>query len=385
MVMHRLNSNKIAALTIVLTALVSVIAPAYGNDAVSAADRAVAQPETQPETQPAPATDEKVPFKAGQTLSVDTNVEDVVPTWDLAVAERQAAAYPDSPEAAFILAVAQSRTSNVEAALQEVQHAKKLTDGKGGAKYFDKMIATYEKMLIAYPDDNRVRYGLAWAYYMKAYLVGRDSRRAVNFKEKNPTLAAVVEEKQKADAAEAATVIAGYTSSDASGSAKVKYTKPAAVASPVPATKAGTNGDIVKALTSGNPIAAAAAIGNLANITQKGTPPPLTSIPHIPGALEGVDPIDVPQITFYFERSLQKIDELLKRDPNDVWSIDYGAHLRAEYTGNLADAMKTWKAVTVKYPNHPAAYFFLGEGYLKQGDLRESIKNISRALELRSM
>lgn len=361
---------------------------ASGTNSQPAAN--VSQPAA-PQATAAPAEDAggKMLFKPGQSLSINTDQEDIAPTYDVDLATKQAAAYPDSPEAAFILAVALSRTSRVEDALKEVRHSQKLAESKGGSTYFDKMIATYENMLKSYPDDNRVRYGLAWAYYMKAYLLARDSRRAVAFKTANPTLKAQVEAQQKANAAVAAAnnpLLAGLTGSPEPAEKAPTKPSPARQTGGV-ATSGNVNQAVKKALT-GNPMDAAAALSILsanAGTLNSGKPPSLESIPHIPGALEKVDPIDVPQIRFFFERALGKIDEVLKSDPIDVWSINYGAHLRAEYTGNLEAAMKTWRNSASKFPNNPSSYFFLGEGYLKQGNLQESIKSISRALMLRSM
>ena len=119
-------------------------------------------------------------------MTIGTDTQDLVPTDDIELAKKQAEAYPDSPEAAFIYAVALTRTSQVEVALQEVKTARKLAEAKGGATYFDKMIATYEEMLKNYPKENRVRYGLAWAYYMKAYLLANYSRKVAKWKLANP-------------------------------------------------------------------------------------------------------------------------------------------------------------------------------------------------------
>ena len=111
-------------------------------------------------------------LKPGQTLVVPSLVtEDLQPTDDALLAAEQAAAYPDSPEAHFIYAVSLTRTSHVEDALKEVRTARRLAMLKGGYAYFDKMIQTYEELLANVPDDNRIRYGLAWAYYMKAYVL----------------------------------------------------------------------------------------------------------------------------------------------------------------------------------------------------------------------
>jgi hypothetical protein len=371
----------------------SGLKPAGTDGTQSAAPQSGVSPA--PSTEAPAATDDggKVIFKPGQALSVDANTEDIAPTWDIELAKKQEAAYPDSPEASFILAVALTRTSRVEEALKEVQHARKLAETKGGPAYFDKMIGTYENMLKSYPDDNRVRYGLAWAYYMKAYLLSRQSRRTATFKAANPTLVAQVEAQQKTLNDAAAKALPPDDAPETSGlkpagTGKGSGLKPTNAKPATPAaTKPGVNKDVVNALT-GSPLAAAGALSQIAanagSISTK-HPPALDSIPHIPGALEKVDPIDVPIIKAYFERAIKKIDEVLKRDPNDVWSIVYGAHLRAEYTGNLEESMKTWRLAASKFPNNPAPYFFLGEGYLRQGNLRESINSISRALMLRSM
>jgi hypothetical protein len=45
--------------------------------------------------------------------------------------------------------------------------------------------------------------------------------------------------------------------------------------------------------------------------------------------------------------------------------------------------MSVWKDCAQRFPNNPAAFFFLGEGYLKQGNLKECLANISRAIALR--
>lgn len=333
---------------------------------------------------PADST-QKLLWHKGQSVSIDTATEDILPTYDVALARRQVEAYPDSPEASFILAVALSRTSAVEEALQEVQRARKLAEKQGGAKYFDKMIASYEKMLVSYPEENKVRYGLAWAYYMKAYLLASQSRHLAAWKAANPQLVPVYEaarKKQLEDEAAAAANGGQPGAAPTTGStAPAKATQPTSAN----ATTGNINKQVVDALH-GSPTAAAAALASLASgPAAGGQKPALASLPHIHGIMENVDPGDIPQISEYFDKALQKLDEILKREPNDVWTIDYRAHLKAEYTGNLTDAMSTWISMTKKYPNNPAAYFFLGEGYLKQGNLKESINNVSRALFLRAM
>lgn len=344
-----------AALSILLTstAFAADQAPVTVAQEKNQADAANEDPNA-----PAP----KVIWKPGQTLETTTDTEDIVATYDVNLAQKQVAAYPDSPEASFILAVALTRTSRVEEALKEVQRARRLANAKGGPAYFDKMIESYEKMLVGYPDDNKVRYGLAWAYYMKAYMLGQFSRSVAKWKAANPELAAQLAKQQAA----------------ASGTA-TQTPVPAATKSD---TTVNTNKEVVKALQSGNPAAAAPALGAIASAVASGN---TANLPHIPTALERVEPQDVPQIKTQYEKALQMIDEILKREPDDIWTIVYGAHLRAEYTGDLESSMKTWKATAQKYPNNPAPFFFLGEGYLKQGNLRESLNNVGKAIALRAL
>ncbi|MBI2810480.1 MAG: hypothetical protein HYX67_06610 [Candidatus Melainabacteria bacterium] len=150
-------------------------APSAVQNSASSAASAAVQAAASPSAVIAPTADpsSKVLLKPGQPLSLNMAAEDLVPTDNVELARQQALAYPDSAEAAFILAVAMSRTSKVEDALKEVRRARRLAEASGGAVYFDKMISSYEEMLKSYPDDNRVRYGLAWAYYMKAYLLAK--------------------------------------------------------------------------------------------------------------------------------------------------------------------------------------------------------------------
>ena len=78
-------------------------------------------------------------------------------------------------------------------------------------------------------------------------------------------------------------------------------------------------------------------------------------------------------------------DDLLARNPGDIWAKVYQAFLKAEYTGNLEEAMVTWRTCQTLTPDNPAPYFFLGEGYLKQGNLKECVNNISKAIALRAV
>ena len=47
--------------------------------------------------------------------------------------------------------------------------------------------------------------------------------------------------------------------------------------------------------------------------------------------------------------------------------------------------MKVWAKVQKENPTNPAAYFFIGEGYLKKGNLKECLSNVSKAIALRAI
>ncbi len=337
---------------------------------------------------------------------MNTDTEDLVATYDIELARQQVAAYPDSPEAAFILAVALTRTSQVEEALRQVQRARKLAESKGGPAYFDKMIASYEQLLKSYPKDNQVRYGLSWAYYMKAYLLAKYSRKSAIWKAAQAQLQAQAQNKAPNGApptpsftipAASAAEGKGLEAQGKVASGVSAPSKGAVSAPPAAGSSSGAAGQslvnssaLTQLLSAGSPRKNDLMTG-LANLTgalaslSANQPPPLNTIPHIPGALEKADPADIPQIRKYYELALKKLDDLLVLEPNDIWAIVYRAHLKAEYTGNLEEAMITWRNCQSKYPNNPAAYFFLGEGYLKQGNLKESINNVSKAIALRAL
>lgn len=270
----------------------------------------------------------RVIYKPGQELSFGTDTEDLVPTDDVVLARKQVAAYPSSPEASFILAVALTRTSHVEEALNEVRRAKKLAEAKGGPAYFDEMIGTYEEMLKNLPKENRVRYGLAWAYYMKAYLTAQHSRKIQKWKEAQ-----------------------ALAQGQGAGAAQPGQAKPSSI------------WDLAAAASAGDP----------------------AKQPRIESALEKAEPTFRPQIKKYYEAALTKLDELLAQKPDDIWAQVYRAFLKAEYTGNLEQAMDTWKRCRDEAPENPAPYFFLGEGYLRQGNLKECFSNVSRAIALRAL
>lgn len=292
-------------------------------------------------------------LKAGQPLVCGAGVEDLKATYDVDLARKQVAAYPDSPDAHFILAVALTRTNFVEQALKEIQQARKLAEVHGGPAYFDKTIKSYEQVLKNYPEENEVRYGLAWAYYMKAYLVAKHYQR-----------------EQRALATSKAVAQGIVVTSRVKGNQTNKNPNlsvmPVHQSPDVPWEQAAAAGSAASGpAASGTSASEPASLGS--TLPTKNTASP-----------------DIGPAKPYYEAAINNMNELLQRDPLDVWTMIYRAFLQAQYSGDLNASMNTWRVCLGKFPNNPVPYFFLGEGYLKQGNLKASLQNVSKAISLRA-
>lgn len=114
-------------------------------------------------------------YVIGTASEIDINCTD-----NLDLSAEQVERYPDNPEAHFVRAVALSRTGQVGEALVEVVRARKLAQRLGDPKYFDRLSKRYEEMLTSYPQDHRVRYALAWVYYMRAFLFASYANKVTN-------------------------------------------------------------------------------------------------------------------------------------------------------------------------------------------------------------
>ena len=117
-----------------------------------------------------------------EPLQIGTETEDIFLTDDLNIAKAQALKYPDNPEAHFNLAIALSRTSLVEEAIKELKKTKKLIRKPENAGIIDKKITEYKEMLKNDANEfhlNTIRYRLAFAHYLKAYLISKDIQKAV--------------------------------------------------------------------------------------------------------------------------------------------------------------------------------------------------------------
>lgn len=272
-------------------------------------------------------------------LEISTEQEDINITYNRHLAQEQVKKYPDSAEAHFVLAVALTRSSQIEAAFKEIRIARRLAEKEGGPTYFDEMIGEYENMLTYYPEDNKVRYHLAWAYYMKAYLLAEYSKRVEKAK--------LATDGSLPQAMKAKEWHKQWVDSISEQEKKPEESSPNKDNNP--------NSNASKHLTAMEQVMKKAA------------------------------PWAVPKIKQYYVSALSNLDDLLSREPKDVWARLYRAHLNAEYTGDLDSAMKAWKSVRQEHPTNPAAYFFIGEGYLKMGNLRKCLTNVSKAVALRAV
>jgi len=260
-------------------------------------------------------------------IELGTDTEDIKITSDIALAREQVVHYPASAEAHFVLAVALTRTSKVEEAMSEINSARRLSQMQGGAKYFQDMINEYEEMLKRTPEDNRIRYQLAWAYYMKAYLLTEYSKSKHGW-QPDWVKQVIKEEEEKSSSKD--------------------------------------GGENISEKNETEPVANSV-LKPMERVTVKAAPEALSAI------------------KIYYQKALGKLNEILASDPNDIWTQIHRAHLQAEYTGDLDSAMSVWQSCCEKDPNNPAPYFFLGEGYLKKGNLKESLRLISKATALRAL
>ncbi len=130
-----------------------------------------------------PVTRSNSMWHPGVILTGSTGDTALSATCDLGLAAQQAQEFPTSPEAAFIYAVALTKTSEVERALKEVRRARNLAQATGDPNYFNRAVGQYEETLKAEPGNNCIRYGLGWGYYMQAYLFAERARKEVRTQE----------------------------------------------------------------------------------------------------------------------------------------------------------------------------------------------------------
>lgn len=266
-------------------------------------------------------------WRPGVILTGSTGQDALTPYCDLAQAAQQAKQYPTSPEAAFIYAVALTRTSQVEQALKEVRRARNLAQATGDPDYFNRAVGQYELTLQDEPDNNCIRYGLGWGYYMQAYLFATKARNKVNLENR---MAGIMPKKQS------------KTTTGLLGGAAI----------------------LASALT--------------------GTRPMASVIPRIPGALDDVPAWAEPQIRMYYQKCLSQLGELIKRDPKDIWAAAYRAHVQEEFDGNHDAALAKLVALKKTTPQNPAVAFFLADAYARNGNYGAGLSSFGDAIKIRA-
>lgn len=265
-------------------------------------------------------------WRPGVILTGNLGEQALSATCDLSLAASQATEFPNSPEAAFIHAVALTKTSQVETALKEVRRARNLANATGDPNYFNRAVSEYEQSLEADPNNSCVRYGLSWAYYMQAYLLGERAR-----KEEKAKLPPVMQQPKK------------------------------------------------KGFLDGNLMQGASILASVLT----GTKPPASAIPHIPGALEGTPEWAVPQVKAFYAKSVAQLDEVIKREPTNAWAAVYRVHVQEEADGNATIALSKLQALKTRFPDNPAAAFFLADAYARNGNFAAGASSLGQAVKMK--
>jgi tetratricopeptide (TPR) repeat protein len=99
--------------------------------------------------------------------------------------------------------------------------------------------------------------------------------------------------------------------------------------------------------------------------------------------LENTPSWALPQIKIYYQKSLANLDEVVRRDPKDVWAAVYGAHVREEYDGEHQIALDKLTLLKKNHPDNPAAAFFLADAYARSGNIVAGAGSLSQALKLK--
>ncbi len=131
-----------------LTLLTATLAPAWADN-------------TAPQTDELPAVQRITITK--EALALINNVDD---------AYGQLEAYPNDPEAYFLLAIAYSKTAYPERAFKALKKAKKyVRQHPQNFGYFDEQLDEYLTLLKQSPQDENVLYRVGFAYFLKGYAI----------------------------------------------------------------------------------------------------------------------------------------------------------------------------------------------------------------------
>lgn len=91
-----------------------------------------------------------------------------------------------------------------------------------------------------------------------------------------------------------------------------------------------------------------------------------------------------PEILNNLKKSTSYFEELIKKDPSDIWAKVYYGFILAEQFNDVAKARSVWNDALQQDPKNPAPHFFLGELHIKEGNLKDGIAKIGEALLLRA-
>jgi predicted Zn-dependent protease len=67
-----------------------------------------------------------------------------------------------------------------------------------------------------------------------------------------------------------------------------------------------------------------------------------------------------PQIRMYYQKCLNQLGELIKRDPKDAWAAAYRAHVQEEFDGDHDAAIARLAALEKNQSTEPGCGIFLG-------------------------
>lgn len=155
-----------------LTLVLGIAVPSFAEEETTtpSADTTTIQTAPSETGSPAPSstvTEKPKPAKAKFSLNADE--EALKLTDDIQVAEEQAAAHPNDPEANFLLAAAYSRSPYLDKAFNQIKKVKNILKAQKDFEFIDRKIGEYETLLSGKPNDPVILYRLAFAYYFKGY------------------------------------------------------------------------------------------------------------------------------------------------------------------------------------------------------------------------
>lgn len=83
------------------------------------------------------------------------------------------------------------------------------------------------------------------------------------------------------------------------------------------------------------------------------------------------------------EQAKQAFKSIIANDPKYVWGYNYLGYLLFE-DGHINKAMAQWnKADSIE--DNAVAHFMLGQAFIKQGDMKDAVPEITRAMQLRGL